>query len=827
MIRALWRQWWRDWRLAEQRLLLLALVTAVMAVTSVGFFTDRITHAMQQQASSLLGADLQVVSTRPLPQTYRQQAQRQGLQTASVIEMSSMVLSRDAAAAVLVQVKAVSQGYPLRGSLQITTALQTPSSTARSAPHSGEVWVELRLLQRLGLQIGESLQLGYRSFKISRLITLESDRGSDAFQLAPRVMMNLDDLETTGLLTPASRAKFRLLIAGPAHAVNAFRHTLEPQLRSYERLQQAAEGRPELTSAIQRASRFMGLAAVLAVVLGGAAVALAAHGFNLRESSTVAILRALGARRRQLLGRYLSHFSLLILLATLFGSLLGFLAQFALAFILRDWLQTELPAPRLWPLLGGLGTAALTLLGFALPPVLQLVSTPPMRVLHKAVRRPPLRTGLTVFSLLLASYLLIRIQAGEWLLATWLFTGLTLALGCLYLLTWSLASALRHLPMRAVRPWQQGIKNIARFKRRSALLMTTFGMGFVALMLLTSVRGDLLGAWQKSLPADAPNHFLINIQPAELPALRTFLHQRGLDTYQLFPMVRGRLVAKNQQTIQAQNFASTRARRLLNREFFLSSIAELPKANRVIEGQWFDTQTGGFSVESGIADTLGLKLGDRLRFDIGGQILEAPITSLREVQWDSLQPNFFVIAAPSLLEHMPTSYITSIAVAAQDTQFTAALVSQFPGMTVLDLRAILGQVERIIGQASRAVEFVFLFTLIAATVVLLAALQTQRNERRREIAILKTLGASAQQIRISIITEFGVLGLLAGALGGSLAMLIGIVVAWQVFHLPYQPAFSQLLLLAGGAALLLGGIGSLAVNQLLKTSPTTLLREAS
>ncbi len=818
------RQLRRDWRSSEMRLLLLALVVAVMAVTAVGFFADRIDRAMRDQATALFGADLIITSSRPLSPAHLALAKRLGLRSVLTVGFPSVALAGDES--LLVKVKAVGQGYPLRGRLEVSGDPARPGHPVDGIPAAGEAWVEARVLHRLGLKLGDSLELGNSRFVVSRLITFEADAGGSAFQVAPRLMIALGDLPATGLLTPMSRARYKLLVAGAAPAVADYRAAVKPGLKRWERLQSVDDGRPEVSAALDRAGLFMRLALILTIVLAGVAVALAIRAFSRVESQNVAIWRTLGATRAWIRRHYLRRLAMLVLIATAIGGALGFAAQFVLAGLLGGWLGAPLPAASAWPLLAGLATALLTLFGFALPPLLALMRTPPMRILRAGDRPASPSVWLSLASMSLATFGFLVWQAGGARLAGLVFAGVLAVIAVMFLTAWLLAAVARRFAVGCAAGWRLGIANIARYRRRSALLMATFGVAFLVLVLLGGVREDLIDNWRDNLPDDAPNHFLVNIQQHELPGLRTFLRQRGIERFRLYPMVRGRLLRRNGAPIGPADYPGERARRLVSREFFLSAAEALPTANKLIAGRWpVAGGESGFSVESGIAETLGLKLGDTLGFDIAGRALKLPITSLREVQWDSMQPNFFVMAHPDALKAFAKSYITSVHVDDGDPAFTTDLVRRFPAVTDLDVRALLKQVRRIISQASAAVEFVFGFSLLAGVAVLLAAIQTQRAERRQEIAVLKTLGAGRRQLQAAVASEFLVLGALAGFLGSGLALLGGWLLATRVFNLDYRP--SLLLWLAGAllGALVLGGIGWWVVRGIVRVSPTRLLRE--
>ncbi len=819
----------RDWRLREIRILFLALTVAVVAVTSISFFTDRVERAMRLQGTALLGADLLIRSSRPVSEKVRQLTEP--YTSADVVEFRSVILSAEDS--LLTEVKAVAGDYPLRGTLEISNTLGSIGSSTTEAPQPGEAWAAPDVFYQLGLLPGSFIQLGNSTFKLTRIINFEPDAGGSVFRFAPRLLINIESLADTGLLTPASRATYKLLISGSEKNMTELRQPLKQVLAPSETLQTVDEGRPEVSAALNRAVRFMKLASVLTIIIAGAAVALAVLSYTRRERHNIAVLKTLGATRALLWQDYALRFIVLVLVASFVGSLLGFFAQFFLAKLLSGLLNIALPSASLKPLGAGVATAMLTLAGFALPPIAGVIQTPPMRVMRAETGPTHRHVLLSIISISLAMAGFLIWQAGEVKLAGVVFAGLVGGLGLMLLIAWLLTRVFRQIRVSRETGWQLGLANIGRYAGRASLLITTIGVGIFALSLLGSVREDLIAAWQNRIPEDAPNHFMINIQSADLDSLETFLAQRGLDGFQLYPMIRGRLRAINGQPVTAENFEDHQAQDTLRRELNLTTAYDLPPENTILAGQWFreepsgeaDTPETGISVESVIAERLGVSLNDILEFDIAGRPYSAPISSLREVQWDTMQPNFYIIAAPGALDAFPNSYITAVRINDSDTQFTTELVKAFPNITVLDVRAILNQIQRIITQVSSAVEVVFAFSLLAGIVVLLAAIQTQRNDRRQEIAILKTLGASQRQIKRSVASEFVVLGALAGIMGAGMALLTGWVLAEYIFNLSFQASWYPVLwgLLAGIVGL--GGVGYSVIHQLISTPPTRLLQE--
>lgn len=812
------RHWQQRWRMAETRLLLLALIVSVTVVTAVGFFTSRVENAMLAQARQLLGGDLVLTAARPLAADYLSRAEQLGLQTASTISFPSMATVGEQSQ--LVQLQAVSSHYPLRGDLKAAAAPNAPEQLVTGQlPANGEIWAEARVFAELNVNVGAQLQLGRSTFTLSKVLTQEPDRGTNLFQLAPIVLMNLEDLPPTGLLSPASRANFSQLFAGNSRTIQQFRQALQPDLKATERFRTLEEDVASVQQALQRSGRFLGLAALLSVVLAGAAVVLTANSLMRREWSAVAVLKAMGMSRRQVLRDYLLSLLITAALAAGIGIVLGFGLQFGLA----AWLGNvvgQLPAPSLMPILSGALTAVILLLGFALPSLLRLVDTSPMQILQGSWQRPQQTVWFTIAGVLLAMGGLLWLQAQDVKLAGLLLVGLLAGIA----IFWTVATVSLRAVQALRQRWQITWLPSLGHSPRAVLLVVVFATGLFALLLLTTVRTDLLNRWEASLPADAPDHFLINIQPQDVAPLQSFLAQQQLQAT-LYPMVRGRLVEVNGKAVSEEQYPEQRAKRLLEREFNLSATDQLPTSNALVAGQWFapDAQATGFSIEKGIGETLQFGMGDQLTFDIAGQRLTETVTSVREVRWDSMQPNFFVITTPATLAALPRTFITSVHLGAQKTVVTA-LVKQFPSITAIDVSAILRQIKTLLEQASRTVQGIFVFTLLAGIVVLIAALQSQKAERKREIAILKAMGARHALLRRRIWGEFLLLGGIAGMLAGVLAGLVGATVGYFLFDLDWH--WRLLPIVMGGVAgsLLVGIAGYGNLRGLLTVLPLSLLK---
>ncbi len=816
----------RDWRAGELTVLGVALMLAVAALTSVGFLTDRVEQALRLQSHQLLGGDLLLIADHPWPDEFRREAAARGLRVAESASFPSMVSRGDAS--VLAEVKAVSAGYPLRGSLRVAPQLNAPDETIARVPAPGEGWPDERLAGTLALNGGSEVALGRISVKSGPVLTLEPDRGMNVFALAPRLMINLADLPATGLIQPGSRVVYRQHFAGEAAAVSGFAAWAKERLGRGERMESLDNARPEIRNVTERAQRFLRLAALLAVILAAVAVALAAERYLRRHLDGCAVMRCMGASSRQLLLIHGGEFLIFGLLATLAGCALGFVVQAGLEQMLAGLLVTRLPAPSLLPLGHGIAVGLTLVAGFALPPLLRLKRVPTLRVMRREwAGAEPASVGAYLLGGLVLAGLMLW-MADDLRLGLVVLAGFLGALGFFAAMARLLLALLGRLrPAGRGYGWRHGLANLRRRLAATLVQAVALALGLTALLLLTVARGDLLEAWQTRVPADAPNRFAINIQPDQRAAIADFFTQRGLPAPFLEPMVRGRLVQINGRAVGPENFDDDRARRLVDREFNLSWATRLPLGNTVVGGRWHGTTTAAeFSVEQGLAETLGLKLGDRLGYEIAGRRMEGVVTSLRKLDWDSMRVNFFVIAPPALLEEHPASYITSFHLSAERAALVPELVRRFPNITVIDVAALVRQLHATIDQVARAVQVVFGFALLAGLAVLYAALQASADERRHELAVLRALGARTRPLSSALLAEFAVLGALAGLLAGIAASLIGWGLARFAFRLDYLPQVELWLVGALAGMALVVVAGWLGASSMLRQSAMPSLRAA-
>ena len=806
----------RDWRAGELRVLVAALVLAVGSVGTVGLFADRVKGALTTQANLLLGADLMISGDRTLPAAFAENARQRGLAATPVIRFNSMVppgaRAPADASAVLSDVKAVGAGYPLRGVIVLADAARPEGVIANGIPKRGEVWPDQRLADRLGVKIGDRISIGEATLTVSAIVQQEPEVAGVVFALGPKLLLNVDDVPATNLLQPGNRATWRLLVADQAGTgtLEAYRTWLAAEMKPGQRLETVRDLRPEVRQTLDRAEKFLGLAALVAVLLAAVAVALAASRYLRRHLDAAAMFRCFGAKVGQTLALFFVQFLALGVAACAAGVVVALAGQQLLVMLLSSVLATDLPPPTFVPAATSFATGMLLLFGFALPPLIALASVPPLRVLRRDLPRPR-AGGLLAYVLGAATIaLLIGFQAREAQAGLIMVGGVAGLLLVAAASAWGLLALLKRLPQRGV-TWRFGLANLRRRAFASSLQIGALALGLMALLLLTVVRGDLMRNWRANLPPDAPNQFLINVLPDQVADARAQLRQGiGIDV-PFRPMVRGRLVAVNDAELDTKKFGDIRARRLAEREFNLSWTDALPKGNRVASGAFWTPGTtsadAGMSLEEGIAETLGVKLGDALTFDIAGSKVTAKVTSLRKVDWDSFRVNFFALFPPGPLDAMPATYISAFRAPASNNAWLPALVQKYPNILVIDIGEIVRQVQGIMDSVSRAVEFVFLFTLAGGLLVLQAAIAATQDERKFDAAILRTLGASHRQLVTVQVAEFLLLGALAGLVAAVGATAIGWALADRVFKIPFEanPLVFAYGLFGGAIAVTLAG----------------------
>jgi len=825
-IRLALRNFWRDLRSGELAVLLLALTVAVLSLTAVGFFTDRIAGAVRMQATEVLAADLRIESARPLPQEYFVRANRQGLRTAHLVQLATAIFHGSSSQ--LASLIAVDAAYPLRGAVRVADRPFGPARITHAVPAPGEVWMDARLIAQLDLPVGASVQIGAATFRVARVLDYRPDQGSGFVDLAPAALINLLDLPATQLIQPGSRATYAGLFAGEPSAVARFRTHLASVKSAGEHIEELDESSRQLDSAVARSGRFLNLASLASVLLAAVAVVMAARRYVLRRLDTVALMKCMGASQAFILRVSVLELSCVGVVAIVCGTLLGALAQAGLAFLLHDLIRIDLPPPTAAPVYLAVVTVLAMLVGFALPPLLTLKGTPPGRVLRRDLAAPPLRYGLSYVIALAALLVIVWLLVRDTELVMNLFLGVLGAGAALAAAGFALVRITRRLRGGVGVAWRYGLANVSRRGPESVVQIVAFGLGLTVMLLLAVVRGDLLREWQTSLPVDAPNNFMINIRPDERAPLLDYLQAHGIGRPVLFPMIRARITDINGVPADKIQDLDDRGRGFLEREQNLTWSANLPADNQLMSGQWWSEAQHGqglVSITTEYQQALHLKLGDRLRFDVAGETVDARVASVRKVRWDSFRPNFFLVFPPGLLDGAAGTWMTSVYLDAKQRPALLGLVREFPSVSVFDVAAILAQIRSVIDRASLAVQYVFLFTLAAGVVVLLATVQSTRDERRYESAMLRSLGASRRTVLKAVAAEFGALGFLSGVLGASGASLIGWLLAGRLFsvHYGFDARLWAVGLLSG--TLLVGLAGTLATRRVVNTPPTVTLRQ--
>jgi putative ABC transport system permease protein len=829
-----WRSLWRDLRSGELRLLVVAVTLAVAALTAVGFFADRLKSGLQRDALQLLGGDAVISSDNLTPQAFVAKARALGLDVVQTVGFPTMARAPDAqgGGTKLVALKVVEPGYPLRGNLRIADQADGPDVATRAIPAPGEAWIDAPLLAALGVQMGDPVLLGDASLRIAKIIVNEPDRGGGFMSFAPRVMINRADLATTQLIQPASRLTYRMAVAGAKAPVAAFVDWAQVEVKKPEvhglRVESLEGGRPELGQTLERAEKFLNLVALLAALLSAVAVALAARGFAANHLDDCAMLRVLGLSQRTIASSYAFEFTLIGLLASGLGVAFGYAVHYGFVLLLAGLVAAALPPPGIWPVLFGMGMGLTLLLAFGLPPVLQLAQVPPLRVIRRDVGGlKPASIGVLGLGVLGFATLLLAASSDLklGLIAVGGFAGAVVVFA---VLSWLAVKLLRWSVNESTAPrWLVlATRQISARPAYAVVQVSALAVGLLALLLLVLLRTDLISSWRQATPADAPNRFVINVMPEQGEAFLKALRDGGVEKFDWFPMIRGRLVAINGRPVSPDDFQEERAKRLVDREFNLSHSATQPTQNEVVAGRWTPEEPGAISVEEGIATTLNLKLGDSLSFDVGGLQTVSKITSLRKVDWGSMRANFFVMYPVSAMPDVPSTFMSAFK--APDTpDFDNTLVRSFPNITSVDMTATINQVQRVLDQVIRAVEFLFAFTLAAGLVVLFAAVTATREERAKEFAIMRAVGAKSSLLRQVQRTELMGVGLLAGFLASIVATAVGWALAKYVFEFAWSVSLWVPLFGSLSGALLALAAGWWGLRDVLRRPVVETLRRAA
>jgi len=817
----------REARSGELIVLAAALAIAVTSLTAIGFLTDRIAQAVSLQAAEVLAADIRLRSAREMDEAPLASARQMGLETAETLTFPSVVFAGERNA--LATIKAVGPGYPLRGAVRIADEIFGAERTVDDLPPPGTVWADDALLARIGARVGERVEVGASTLAVDAVLTYRPDQTPGFAGLAPSLLMNLDEVPATGLVQTGSRVSHAQLFAGDREAVRRFVEEWQGRLPDTVRLEDRGDAGEELNAAVERAGRFLSLASLVSLLLSAVAVAMSGRRYAERRLDSVALMKSLGASQSFIFRVSLLQLLMIGLAAGLVGAGIGFLAESGLSRLLAGLIGSDLPAPSLTPVALGVGTSLILLLGFALPSLMRLKSTPPLRVLRRDMTPPPPAAWLTTLAALGALTALVYWAVRDVALLVLVLGGTAVIAAVLYLAGRLLVLALSRMRGRVGVAWRYGLANVARRGGDSAVQVVAFGLGLMVLLLLTLVRNDLLAGWRATLDEDAPNHFLINIQPDDRASVADILRGAGIEEPEFVPLVRARLTAINGTPIGEITFEDERGRGMSEREQNLSFTGELSASNRVVAGSWWPADYDGpplVSMEADAAEELGVGLGDELSYLVAGEPLTAEVASIREIQWDSFEPNFFMVLSPGALEGYPKTYISSFYIDPDSRGVLLELVRSHPSISVIDIQALIAQVRGVIDKAALAVQYVFLFTLLAGLVVLFAAVQSTLDERRYESALLRTFGAKRRTVMAGLASEFLALGLLAGVFAAAGATVLGMLAAKRLFDLDYT--VDPVLWAAGMVAgmLLVGISGTLAARGAVNAPPVNTLRRA-
>ena len=796
----------RDLRSSELLALLVALTLSVAALSSVSFLADRMQRAFQFDARQLLAADLLLVSDQALPERFIQEAKERKLSSAQTIVFPSMATVGTQSK--LASLKAVTTTYPLRGSLQVSP------SQANATPPAATVWVDPAMLNTLQAKVGDQMLLGDKTFLIGGALERELDRGAGFMNFAPRVMMSLDDLPSTGLIGLGSRVTYRLLLAGDDSAISAYEQWatqwIESQGLRGMRIETLENAQPVMRKTLDRAERFLSLVALLTAMVAAVAIGLSARRYVLKQADVCAVMKCLGASQKTILINQIKVLGALCLSAALMGAAIAYGVQEVLIRILGELVFSNLPSLSFWPLAWSILFSSCLLIGFAGPPLFSLVMISPVRLIRKELGSVNIKVFWVALLGLITCLALIAIAAQDLKLASWVALSFGLAVSVFAIFSWLALRLLNSLFSQ----WSAksfalrfALTTQARRSGFAVMQITALGIALMALLLILLLRQDLLATWQGNIPVDAPNRFMINVQEDQKPSITQSLLDAGVANPSFSPMVRARLIEVNGKAIGPNDYVDENARRLVDREFNLSYTEELPEGNRITSGRWIEGSGPQVSLEAGIAKTLKLKLGDQMTFELAGEKVSAPITSLRKLDWSSMKVNFFVIMPPAMLAGMPQSWITSYYQSPAIDGLDYQLAQSHPNLTIVDVASSLQQIQDVLNRLSSVLGLLFAFTIAAAILVLLAAIAATQDERFRSAALLKAVGASRALLRKIALAELLIIGVLSGVLAGLAAGMAAWALGRFVLEIEFN-AFAQSLAMGisfGVVACLLAG----------------------
>ena len=818
------RMAWRDIRSGEMALLLVALLVAVGTVTSISLFVDRLQSALLEESSNFLAADRQISSSQAIPEAFVQQAQQRGLNTAQTLVFPSMVFAGDLNQ--LVSVKAVDATYPLRGDLIVGSEPFQRGAPTDSVPEPGTVWLDSRLFPAMNLVLGDTIEVGMAKLTVASVLIAEPDRGGSFFDLGPRLLMNMQDVAATEVVQPGSRLSYRLLLSGAEVELEALREALP--LKPNFSWVSVRESSPRIGRALDRAESFLLLGGLLGVLLAGIAVGLSAHRYAQRHFDHVGVLKTLGATPTQILRGFMSLLLMVGLAAIGLGLLLGSLLHVAIVEVLATLIAVELPLPTARPFLLGGATGLICALAFAMPAFIHLKNVEPMRVIRRDLGVAPLSRWLSYGAAAGGSLLLLVWYTKDLWLTLWTLVsivGICVVFGAM---AWALLKGGRVAGMQAKSGWRLALAGLQRRRTENTAQILIFGVAIMLLLVMVLIRTALIDEWRSQVPEDAANHFVMNIAEEEVDGVRALVRQGATEGEFLFPMIRGRVAQVNELSAKEwqESVRKGPGGPRLTSERSLTWSVLAPENNEIVAGRWWsaDSTEAEVSLELDYAEDFSLGLGDRMEFDVGGKTVWATVTSIRSLEWESMTPNFFIILSPGALQGFPATYMTSFFLEPNEKVFLNTLLSQYPTITVIEIDALIAQVQKIVGQVSQAVELVLALVLLSGALVLIASIQASRDTRMAEHGLIRALGGTRALIGGSLTAEFLVLGAFAGIVAVFGAELLVATLQIQVFQLEAEAHPWIWLLGPTAGALIITIVGLLGSRSLIDTPPMSVLR---
>ncbi|WP_196140449.1 ABC transporter permease [Aliikangiella sp. G2MR2-5] len=787
LISIAWRIFKRDWKRKDLLVLLLSMAVAMASISVIYLVIDRIESATEREVADVLGADVVIASPREVPVKWLERADNLGLKSAQSVEFSSVLFAKEKLQ--LASIKAVSDGYPLKGRIEIAEKPYAESRILNTSPARGKLWLEPRLFSILSVQKADQVEVGYTELEVDGAIMLQPGQGSTLFNIAPTAIINIDDLAATKIIQPGSRVSYRYFFSGDDEALKAFTEQIKPELETSQRLLTVFDESPVAGSAITRSKKYIALSSLLTLILLGVAIAMSASRYARRQFDMSALMRCFGLTNNDVLKVFLGILTIVCACGVALGSAFGIVFQEFLVSILKQWITVDLPQADYSVLFIPLMATVILLLGFSVPSLIQVKNVPPMRVLRKQLE--PMSVGsLSVYLLSAITLVIIMwIQMQDVKLLMSVLLGLVgvavlfASLASLLLLVMKQFSNSRSAAVNF------SLRQLDANKGITLLHLLAFSITIFVIALMVLVRTELLGKWQQSLGENIPNHFMVNVKPGEVEQIRMFFEQNHLQIAELYPMVRGRITGINDQDIKEAVSEEGQKHNSLRRELNITWSQQLPVGNQLVTGKWGWPESSDeplISIEERTAQAIGLKVGDRINFSIGAEKWTAKIINVRSIDWQTFTPNFYVIANPGSMDGFNATYISSFRMEQENKGLLAKLVKQYPSITIIELDRIFEEVQSIIEKVSTAVEIIMIFVVIAGLALLWAAMEQTFDNKYKQSAILRTLGASKSFIAASFRFEYIWLALLSSTMAIAAVELVTYLIYRYAFEIEFQ-----------------------------------------